>query len=161
MNANKAKLLLQEYFRYKRGYIGVVSEYSFWLGEIEDIVAFNNKEIVVVEIKLAKNDFLRDFKKAKHSKFKKPYNKFYFFVPNELLGFVLEYLEVNGYKDYGVLSINSNKEIYVAKRANALKGSCLLNVFSDYTTLQSLISRMSSEIIIERKKSILPHTNIN
>lgn len=61
MDANEAKLLLQEYFRYKRQFIGVVSEFSFWLGEIEDIVAFNSEEVVVVEIKISKARFSKRF----------------------------------------------------------------------------------------------------
>ncbi|TLD83930.1 hypothetical protein LS70_003740 [Helicobacter sp. MIT 11-5569] len=156
MNANEAKLLLQEYFRYKRKFIGVVSEYSFTLDEIEDIVAFDDKEIIVVEIKISKSDFLKDFKKHKHTYFDKSYHKFYYFVPNDLLDFVLEYLKkADG--SYGVLSVNTRNEVYIAKSAKTLKGSkYLLSVFhySEYAKLKSLIQRMSSELIIEKRKNL-------
>lgn len=151
MDANEAKLLLQSYLRYKRNYLGVASEYCYAPSEIEDIVAFDEKEIIAVEIKISKNDFLRDFKKPKHTRLENPYHKFYFFVPCELKDFVLEYLKNNGYKSYGVISTNSKGEVYIAQSAKILKGSeHLPSVFhSDrIDELKRLIFRMSSEIII-------------
>lgn len=70
----------------------------------------------------------------------------------------MQYLKENDYKDYGVLSINGCGEVYVAKSANILKGSTYPSRLfwdSDKTIyLKSLIARMSSEIIVERRKNV-------
>ena len=105
-----------------------------------DINAINNKNLVEVEIKTSKSDFLKEFdkkskiKKLKHSRYNKKLtyknyvipNYFYFCVPEDLKCFIETYLKENGYTSYGILVIkekrifNHKSHIEVYKKAKRL-----------------------------------------
>lgn len=164
LDSARIKLALMEYFRYKRQFLGVMSEYSYYCDEIEDFVAFKNFEIAVVEIKISKGDFLADFKKPKHSPtYQHWYSHFYFCVTEDLKDFVLEYLKDNGFKHYGVLIANNGngKPYITTARASRLDKNRNSNVFKyglfafeNRYTLESIIRRMSSEMIVAKRKSL-------
>lgn len=161
LDSSRIKLLLMEYFRYKKQFFGVVSEYRHHLDEVEDFVAFKNYEIAVVEIKISKSDFLADFKKPKHAPaYKWWYSHFYFCVTEELKDFVLRYLKENGYKNYGVLVANNgNGKPYISTARPAKKSEkskiFRLGVFANENRyfLESFIRRVSSEMIIDKRKN--------
>lgn len=164
LDSARIKLLLMEYFRYKKQFFGVVSEYRHYCDEVEDFVAFKNYEIAVVEIKISKSDFLADFKKIKHAPtYQWWYSQFYFCVTEDLKDFVLEYLKGNGYGHYGVLIANNgNGKPYVSvARAAKRKGNKNNKIFryglfhsENYCVLESIMRRMSSEMIIDKRKAI-------
>ena len=130
------KLQLFKYFRFDRDYIFVCSEGI----NNADINAINDKNLVEVEIKTSKSDFLKEFdkkskiKKLKHSRYNKKLtyknytipNYFYFCVPEDLKYFVETYLKENGYTSYGILIIkekrifNHKSHIEVYKKAKRL-----------------------------------------
>ncbi|EAI7269846.1 hypothetical protein B0619_07360 [Campylobacter lari] len=116
----EVKLLLMKYFKFKRNFIAVLSEYKH-NHYIDDIVAFTRDEIRAIEIKLSKSDFIADFRN-KHSKHQISndifYNRFYFCVPFYLGKFALEYLK--NYP-YGLLVIDSSRNVIVAKHSKVLK----------------------------------------
>ena len=119
------KLQLFKYFRFDRDYVFVCSEGI----NNADINAINDKNLVEVEIKTSKSDFLKEFdkkskiKKLKHSRYNK---KFYFCVPEDLKCFIETYLKENGYTSYGILIIkekrifNHKSHIEVYKKAKRL-----------------------------------------
>ncbi len=166
LNSTQIKLVLMEYFRYKKQYIGVVSEYAHYCDEIEDIVAFKNFDIAVVEIKISKSDFLKDFKKPKHSLNcnKIWYSHFYFCVTEELKDFALRYLKENGYKHYGILVANGgngNPFISTARPAKRFIYNGENKIFryglfhrENRYTLEAIIRRMSSELVQNKRKVI-------
>lgn len=108
------KFQLFKYFRYQR-------QYTFCCSEAinhADISALDSKNLVEVEIKISKQDFLKEFdgkSKVKTYKHKvlqgkyKPRNRYivpnyyYFCVTDEIKDFVLEYLRDKGLNKYGVL----------------------------------------------------------
>ena len=130
------KLQLFKYFRFDRDYIFVCSEGI----NNADINAINDKNLIEVEIKTSKSDFLKEFdkkskiKKLKHSRYNKKLtyksyvipNYFYFCVPEDLKRFVEIYLKENGYTSYGILIIkekrifNHKSHIEVYKKAKRL-----------------------------------------
>ncbi|EKL1317328.1 hypothetical protein PQO74_000447 [Campylobacter lari] len=114
------------YFKFKRNFIAVLSEYKHNY-YIEDIVAFTRDEIRAIEIKLSKSNFIADFKN-KHSKHQISndifYNRFYFCMPFYLRKFALEYLK--NYP-YGLLVIDSSRNVIVAKHSKLLKAKKELN----------------------------------
>lgn len=161
------KPYLMHYFRFKRGYF-VCSEYA-WNSDIDDIVAFSLDEIIAIEVKISKSDFLADFKKHKWQDewyFKQPYfNRFYFAMPLHLKDFVLEYLSKpynNNLHFCGVIAISNLKitddkrytGIEICKKAKEISPKC--DIFkhrnpAEYKTIKStdgfaLMRRMSSEL---------------
>lgn len=148
-DSKQIKSLLFSYFRFKRQFLGVISEIQLLKDDdIEDFIAFKENEIIGVEIKVSRSDFLADFKnKKKHKKYLTPdslypLNKFYFCVPQELSDFVENFLEKN-YPFYGLLVARAN-EIFVKRNAKRLRDK--QNIFLDYSLRNKLILRMSSEL---------------
>lgn len=151
LNSTQIKALLFSYFRFKRQFLGVTSEVQFhYSDDIEDFVAFKDDEIIGVEIKVSKNDFLADFKnKNKHKRyltqnFLYPFNKFYFCVPVELSDFVEEFLAKN-YPFYGLLIARDN-DIFVKRGAKRLRSKQDVFSFSNRFLRDKLLKRMSSEL---------------
>lgn len=130
LNSNIIKSLLFEYFRFKKGFLGVTTEMYLTANNIEDFIAFNKDEVVSVEIKISKSDFIADFKKKKYSSFEMRCHKFYFCVPFSLKEFVLDYLKGHNMNSYGVLVVNDNLNIIVAKKAKYLREKG--NIFALY-----------------------------
>ncbi|VEJ53307.1 Uncharacterised protein [Campylobacter insulaenigrae] len=143
----EAKLLLMKYLRFKRNFIGVLSEFRH--GDFaEDIVALNQREIIAVEIKLSKNDFLKDFKNKafKHeNKDKNFYDKFYFCVPYYIAEFAKNHLKNS---PYGILVINDFKAIVSLKKAKMLKERKGI----DKKILFDILARVTSENIALMQK---------
>ena len=166
LTSKEIKNLLYFYCRSKRGYIGVMSEYrnSFGYGyeEIDDFVAFNEKEIIAVEIKISRSDFLADFKKKKHDllrevinhRFYKKnkgldyvpkgiyYHKFYFCVNEDLRDFAEDYLNKNA--KYAGLWVAVDNNIVAIKKPMLLKPKHYKD-FCDYP-LRDFIAKMGSEL---------------
>lgn len=159
LTSSKIKALLFSYFRFKRHYLGVLSEYQFFYSDdIEDFIAFKDDEIVCVEIKVSKSDFLADFKnKQKHKNGLSHIDKFYFCVTEELSDFAKDFLE-KSYPAYGLLVARNIKgsEIMVAKTAKRLRKKLMYHqhIFSGSNNAlrDSLILRMSSELANLRSK---------
>ena len=155
-NFNSADLkdLLFVYFRFKRGY-HCVTEISLLYKDIEDFIAFNDNEILCVEIKVDRQDFLNDFKtKKKHDKNgEMGYDKFYFCVPPSLISFSKNMLEC--YPNYGILSVkpyfvgrNKKYKIYSVKSA---KTNEHVSTFKNPPEIMNtLYMRMSSELAQKR-----------
>ena len=164
MNANFIKIELLKYFRFDRQF-----ELCFTEGiNKSDVNAVDVKKkcLVEVEVKISKSDFLKEFDKTsknktkKHTRYRndkeyknyiKP-NYFYFCVTPELYKFVVEYLQKNGYKEYGVL-VCYDKRVYgkrscVECKLNARK---LHNGFTQDVVVKAY-KRLSSEIIGLKEK---------
>ena len=119
------KAILFDYFRFQRGYLGVLSEFNF-NGNIEDFIAFKRNEVIAVEVKISKSDFKHDFVKNKYQKDSSPYNKFYFCVPSSLQDFGLEFLKQKDGNFFdkvkiGLLVIDNDLNVNVAKKAKYLR----------------------------------------
>lgn len=148
-DSKQIQALLFSYFRFKRQFLGVTSEIQLLKeDDIEDFIAFKENEIIGVEIKISKSDFLADFKnKKKHKKYLTPdslypLNKFYFCVPIELSDFPEDFLSKN-YPFYGLLIVRAN-EIFVKRSAKRLRDK--QDIFSNTSLRDKLILRMSSEL---------------
>ena len=138
LNSSFIKLQLMKYFRFDRNYTLCCSECI----NHSDINAVNDKDLVEVEIKISKQDFLAEFKgdsriKAykhdilNHFGEKKPKygyitpNFYYFCVTSELKSYVLDYLNAN-YPNYGLLVCDNYRQygrrshIYCVKRAKRI-----------------------------------------
>lgn len=148
------KNLLFVYFRFKRGY-HCVTEIPLLYRDIEDFIAFSDNEILCVEIKVDRQDFLNDFKtKEKHIKNGETgYDKFYFCVPPSLISFSKNMLE--NYPNYGILSVkpyfvgrNKKYEIYSVKSAKVAENAS--NVKNSPEIMNKLYMRMSSELAQKR-----------
>ena len=125
LDSTAIKAILFDYFRFQRGYLGVLSEFNF-NGNIEDFIAFKRNEVIAVEIKISKSDFKHDFVKRKYQKDTSPYNKFYFCVPNSLKDFGLEFLKKRDGNFFdkakiGLLVIDNDLNVSVAKKAQYLR----------------------------------------
>lgn len=154
--ANKIKLALMEYFK---EYF-VITEFKNKIDgyeHIDDFVAFNEKKVIVVEIKTSKEDFLRDFNKFRHKALRERlyYNQFYFCVPARMQSLVCEYLENNHFMDYGILLVNDDYSIFRYNNATFLnpinKGILELddvsNKLDKNCLFYALIKRMNIESI--------------
>ncbi|WP_291951319.1 hypothetical protein [Campylobacter sp.] len=138
-----------KYLKFKRNFIGVLSEFK--QGDfIEDIVALKENEIIAIEIKLSKNDFINDFKNKslKHkNKDKNFYNKFYFCVPYYMADFAKNYLKN---LPYGLFVVNDFKAVVAIKKAKLLKEAR----FVDKKILFNFLSRSTNENITLMQKNI-------
>ncbi|TLE13381.1 hypothetical protein LS72_010000 [Helicobacter apodemus] len=149
-DSKQIKALLFSYFRFKRQFLGVVSEIQLLkdIDDIDDFIAFKENEIIGVEIKVSRSDFLADFKnKRKHKKHLTPnslypLNKFYFCVPQQLSDFAEDFLSKH-YPFYGLLVVRAN-EIFVKRSAKRLRDK--QDIFSNISLRDKLILRMSSEL---------------
>lgn len=160
LDSKQIKALLFSYFRFKRHYLGVLSEYQFFYNDdIEDFIAFRDDEIISVEVKVSKSDFLLDFKnKKKHQENLRHIDKFYFCVPEELSEFAGDFLKRN-FSAYGLLVARDIKgsEIFVAKPAKRLRKKLMgyqrILSGANNALRDSLIQRMSSELASLRMES--------
>lgn len=141
IQADTIKVLLFKYFRFKRG-LHCTTETDVFYRDIEDFVAFNDKEIYCVEIKTDKTDFLNDFKTKQKHKNPMKYDKFYFCVPMFLADFVIEYLK--NYPKYGLIVIGADG-LKVKKNAKQSNKSNMSAAKYRY-----LLLRMSSELANEK-----------
>lgn len=163
LNSKFIKYQLMKYFRFDRGYTFCVSECI----NKSDINALNDNSLVEVEIKISKQDFLKEFdgkskiKTYKHkclngykSK-KKGYitpNYYYFCVPRELCNFVLDYLNTH-YPKYGLL-VCEEYRIY-GQRSNITcikRPKRIHDIQPSKTIFTKIGKRLQSELINLYKK---------
>ena len=167
LTSKEIKNLLYSYYRSKRGYIGVMSEYrnlfEYGYEEIDDFVAFNEKEIIAVEIKISKADFLADFKKRKHTLLKEVinhrfykknkgldymlpraiyYHKFYFCVSQKMQEFASQYIKDNA--RYAGLLVAVDDNIVAIKKPMLLKPKDYRDFYG--YPLRKFIAKMGSEL---------------
>lgn len=150
-NSDHIKALLFKYFRFKRGYM-CLTEIDLFSRDVEDFIAFKDSEIICVEVKVDRQDFLNDFKYKKKHNGEMKYNRFYFCISAELEYFVEEYLKE--YPHYGILVANK-REIILKRNAKKISKENLL----DEKTKNRLYMRMSSELAGE-KIDKLPKTQV-
>lgn len=160
------KLQLMKYYRFDRQFNLVVSECI----NNSDITALSKTNLVEVEIKISKEDFLKEFdgkskiKATKHQRYNngKKYNKyiipsyFYFCTTKDLAPFIKNYLKENGYTNYGILIccekriFNKRSHIEVYKQANKLNK----NVIND-DVIEKVYKRLQSELISLKEKVLI------
>lgn len=116
---NFIKLQVMKYFRYNKQYTFVCTECI----NNSDISAINDTNLVEVEIKISKSDFLKEFdnssriKKLKHNVLQNNLNRktyikpnyFYFATTRELAPYIKNYLIDNDIKYYGILVCEENR----------------------------------------------------
>lgn len=148
-NANQCKNVLMSYFRFKRGYPYVATEYLNC-----DFVAANSVEWIEVEVKISWADYCAEWNKKKHRqgglsiyrKAKYAPNRKYFAAPPSLAQRIANDCAEN-HLEYGVLSIWTEEYITFVRRATTLhkeQPTC--------NTLDGIISRVTSELITLRRK---------
>lgn len=149
--STKIKAALFKRFRFELNYSLCASEVNFcgkW--GIEDFVAAKyskNTELIFVEVKISKSDFLADFKKPKHRLIPtaSKCQKFYYCVSENIAEFALDYLKAN-YPAYGLM-VYKDSEISVIKNAKNLKTpKTSSNLPMGYTDIHLLLLRMGSEL---------------
>jgi len=104
LDSKQIKTALCHFFRFRKGCKYIATE----AGQFNsDFLAIMKNDLIEVEVKTSRQDFLQDFKKVKHTFYKNPNHKwtpnyFYFAVPKELIE--IAHLKCLGTK-YGVLLI--------------------------------------------------------
>lgn len=160
------KLQLMKYYRFDRQFTLVVSECI----NNADITALSQTSLVEVEVKISKEDFLKEFdgksyvKRVKHQRYNsgRKYSKyvvpnyFYFCTTKELAPFIKNYLKEHGYDNYGVLVccekrlFNKRSHIETYKQAKKLhKNRVNSSVF------EKVHKRLQSELITLKEKVLL------
>lgn len=129
LNSSIIKALLFDYFRFNKGMLGALSEVRVSKNTYEDFVAFKKDEVVCVEIKISKSDFVQDFKKTKFALKEMNCHKFYYCVPMTLKDFVISYLKEHNKTQFGVLVCDEYLNIITARKAHYLREKC--NIFKD------------------------------
>ena len=111
--SDKIKTSLLRYWR-TRSYIASMEVHSPY-GDIEDIVAFKDNHVVVVEVKTSIADLKKDSKKRKHKKIARQNhrymaNHYYFCVPSELEEETLIVMK-DRYPDFGLMVFDESEAI--------------------------------------------------
>jgi hypothetical protein len=137
------KLKLLAYFRFKRAFTLVCTECE---GMDLFAIKFNSDmtavDAVECEVKISKQDLLRDFAKIKHVKGIE--HKFYFAVPDFLVKEALDLCK-GRYARYGVIQVSPSHEPLIIKRAS---GS--MRIKSE--AIKQSIARQTSELITHKQK---------
>ena len=116
------KTALLYYYRFKRGYLCVDECYSNF-HEIADVLVDTGKNIYEIEIKTSKTDLNNEKRKRKHNEPKtgwettqktKGANRFYIFVPTELISYAEKWIEKVNPK-YGLIEFNT--QYYTERKA--------------------------------------------
>lgn len=113
MLSDKIKTSLLRYWR-SRNYAASVEVHSSY-GDIEDVVAFKDNHVVVVEVKISISDLKQDSKKRKHKKLARKNhrymaNHYYFCVPEELQDEALEEIS-KSYPEFGLMIYKEDEAI--------------------------------------------------
>jgi hypothetical protein len=124
------------------------------------------EHLIEIEVKVDKNDFLKDFEKDKHNYYcscrslennNHIPNKFYYAVPFELKDFVTQYLISHSKEkclnNYGVISFNECDSLYIERRAkfimtkisDNLKKSLIRRVMTEYMHMKEIFSDITKE----------------
>ncbi len=158
INSYYIKAHLLNYFRFHRGYMYIACECGDYKA---DFIACDGKEFIEVEIKTTYQDFIADFKKRKHKRYKKlsgmwTPNRFYFIVPENIVEKCAEYLRTAKLK-YGLLVIADDKyygkqlpQIYFESTCDAIhivkKAQALHTERVSLSVINSIVQRQSSEL---------------
>jgi len=143
------KAALLHYFRFKRRYIPA-TEVTY--GSIADILAYNDSEVVEVEVKISKANLYREAKEKvrKHAYLKtithpvKQPNRFYFCVPEVLVEDTIKFAnELND--KYGVMSYSSKCK-WLEDRISVKKVAKSLHTTYSEILKKYIIKRITSEL---------------
>ncbi len=146
LTSSDIKLAVMKYYRFKRGFDLVCSECN-----MRDVFAIKFAETmkvedaVEIEVKISKQDLIRDLKKPKHSKGQ--WTQFFYAVPPSLVEFTIEFCKKEA-QDYGVIQVHGNNENYVTVCRRAEKTGYDLKAWE----IKVAIKRMSCEILTLRTK---------
>lgn len=155
------------YLRYKRRIFYLATEVGLYHS---DILAISRGQLLEIEVKVSLHDLKRDFLKT-YSFYGKSYKKhevyahansqwtphrFFFAVPEKMVGETIKYLESVDNRTAGIISVNTDipqkeydKNIYckIVRRAKILhKNEIKFNIKKD------IIMRMSSELVTDRQR---------
>ena len=157
------KLQLMKYYRFDRQFTLVVSESI----NNADITALSDKLLIEVEVKISKEDFLKEFngkswvKTQKHQRYNsgKTYKKyiipnyFYFCTTKELAPFIKQFLKDNGYINYGILLCNEKRLFNKRSHIETYKqGSKLHKENITERVADKVQKRLQSELITLKEK---------
>ncbi len=157
MDSNYMKAHTMGYLRFQRMCIYCATECGDYSA---DILGYNGKELIEVEVKVSYSDFLADFKKKKHRAYKRPRflwvpHRFYFAVPEKIVEKCSLYIKEKKLK-YGLISVKENYFIdqqalfYTAieNEVTEIKISAkkLHENMIPGSILQKIVGRMSSEL---------------
>lgn len=126
--ARKAKAKIFYWLRLDQRCAFIATECGGWSA---DVLGVNEKKLIEVEIKVSKSDLLGDHRKHKHAYYNKKMSAygfseyehrwypthFYYAVPEKLVETCREFLEKNGFVNYGIIDVDAMK---VIKRAGWL-----------------------------------------
>lgn len=171
---NFIKYQLMKYLRFQRGFTFCVDESI----NHSDIVGLNDTNLIEIEVKISKSDFLKEFdgksriKSYKHSviqslweskdvKLKRGYilpNYFYFCVTPELKQFVLDFMKERCY-NYGVLVCEEKRIPYTQTHIQCVKTpKKIQSGVPDNKTFKKIGQRIQSKLITLIEQNI---SNIN
>lgn len=143
ISADDIKNIIVHYYIEKRKFLCAVTEFKLG-GNIADVLAINDNEIVEIEVKISKQDFLNDFKKEKHNLSLKAANRFYYAIPEHLYNFVCSYLEKHNYNDIGIIIINKNLNVVIKKPAELIQDNYIVN--NDYL-IKKVLTKLSLDSV--------------
>jgi hypothetical protein len=145
MNSKDIKLALMWYFRFKRQWL-CATECRQW-----DVVAFTDKHIIEVEVKVNKYDLWKgEAKKDKHTVYKNAPdnmtpNKYYVGVTKDLLEEAIKWTDQTNYK-YGIILCEGMYDVMMYRTASLLKEGY------DGRLKQEVMKRICTENIMFMKK---------
>lgn len=160
------KLQLMKYFRFDKQYTFVCSECINY----SDINALNEDNLIEVEIKISKNDFLNEFngessnKTLKHrvlggdlspSKYYLIPNLYYFCTTPALAPFIEKYLRDNNYKNYGLLVCNEKRNFNKQSHITCVKKPRKIHNKKPSKNVWNIISKRVQSEMINLKEKIL------
>ncbi len=153
ITAEKLKTEVLKYWRFKRqGYNLCGTEVDTISGRA-DVMVCDNREIIEIEIKISKSDFMRDFKKKKFSAvckddlYSRVYaNRLFYCVPAAISESCLLYLEANKLP-FGLFSFDG--KLTMLKSGKKLK---TLNVVIAENIKRKILLRATSELVQLREK---------
>lgn len=161
MDSQEIKVAVSHYLRFKRQYEIVATEYRFKVDRkayYADIIAYNDNEVIELEVKISKQDLYAESKKSKHEYYQRGKakfipNRFYFVLTLELYSNidVRNYIESLNNK-YGIILVAGNYcDRIVEVRKDAKK---LHDRKPDKEISKKVIKKLSAENIYLREKLI-------
>lgn len=134
------KAHVMAYLRFKRRCIYCATEMGVYHA---DVLGYNERKLIEVEVKTSKSDFMADFKKQKHKRRLYGYTPhfFYFAVPESLREVCNTFLKEK-YPAYGLLVVKDTSK----------KGK---------STLKSYLPQGTPSVVVARNAKRLHNTEIN
>lgn len=151
MTSFDIKFALLWYFRFRRQWL-CATECHLW-----DVVAFNDKYIIEVEVKVSKYDLWKgEAKKEKHKIYNSASsylhdllspNKFYICVPETLMGEAEKWVEATN-KNYGIIICQGHYDIVIRRSAKPIKEGYDTRIKDD------ILKRVCTENIMLMRKRL-------